>query len=241
MKEKHTHKDLPAFQAAWEQVNDRFLMEAYHFCPVKTHRKTYVTYTILASMLCLSLLAARYFSWNMRPPVTVYAYGTNTQLTESQTVTSAGTISDSGEMNGIPLMFYVLGENIKSIRFSCKNEWIEFIDWTEKRASYGLSKNFTVPYGCSEEDYYYLVIYWRPNNLLQKLQKSNRIADLAAEEKNDLIVMEITDENGRCHTQAIELHLSNDGRFHASVRDYKIRPEDHFISLPDSQPIKHMP
>jgi len=108
MKEKHTHKDLPAFQAAWEQVNDRFLIEAYHFCPVKTHRKAYVTYTILASMLCLSFLAARYFSWNMRPPVTVYAYGTNAQLTESQTVTSAGTISDSGEMNGIPLMFYVL-------------------------------------------------------------------------------------------------------------------------------------
>ena len=30
MKEKHTHTNKPAFQAAWEQVNDRFIMEAYH-------------------------------------------------------------------------------------------------------------------------------------------------------------------------------------------------------------------
>ena len=69
-----------------------------------------------------------------------------------------------------------------------------------------------------------------------------KLAELVNIEKEYRSIREAEVFAGLADThQAIELHLSNDGRFHASVRDYKIRPEDHFISLPDSQPIKHMP
>ena len=40
------------------------------------------------------------------------------------------------------LMFYLSGKNIKSVRFSCKNQKIDFRDWSEKRDEYGEAKNF---------------------------------------------------------------------------------------------------
>ena len=50
---------------------------------------------------------------------------------------NSGTISDSGEMKGQPLMFYLSGKDIATVRFSCKNQQINFLDWTEKRDEYG--------------------------------------------------------------------------------------------------------
>ena len=54
---------------------------------------------------------------------------------------------DDGEMTGHPLMFYLSGKDIKSVRFSCKNQKIDFRDRTEKRDEYGEARNFTVEYG----------------------------------------------------------------------------------------------
>ena len=55
------------------------------------------------------------------------------------------------ERKGIPFEFYVSGKNIKNITFSCKTEYLSFMDMTEKRDYIGLSKKIMVEYG-KEED-----------------------------------------------------------------------------------------
>ena len=79
--------------------------------------------------------------------VSAYAYGTNEEITAAGAVMNSGTISDSGEMKGQPLMFYLSGKDIATVRFSCKNQQINFWDWTEKRDEYGNAQNFTVEIG----------------------------------------------------------------------------------------------
>lgn len=55
--------------------------------------------------------------------------------------------------------------------------------------------------------------------------------------RNDIIVMEITFENGKTTTKAITISLLDDGRFFASFDDYQISEEDTFINRPDSEAI----
>lgn len=51
-------------------------------------------------------------------------------------------------------MFYLSGKDISTVRFSCKNQQINFMDWTEKRDEFGLAQNFTVSYGEDESEYW---------------------------------------------------------------------------------------
>ena len=85
---------------------------------------------------------------------------------------NSGTISDSGRMKGSPLQFYLAGKDIATVRFSCKNHQINFMDWTEKREDYGNAQNFTVAYGEDESEYYYLTINWVPNATIRELTDS---------------------------------------------------------------------
>ncbi|CCY22086.1 unknown [Firmicutes bacterium CAG:24] len=65
--------------------------------------------------------------------VSAYAYGTDEEITTAGALMNSGAISDSGEMKGQPLMFYLSGKDIATVRFSCKNQQINFLDWTEKK------------------------------------------------------------------------------------------------------------
>ena len=182
-----------------------------------------------------------FFVWCARRRT--FLTGGSQQIEESGTVILPGSIDNSGEMKGHPLQFYVLGKGIKSIRFSCKNESISFVDWTEKRGDYGLSKNFTVPYGEEEKDYYYLVMDWNPENMIKKLTENSDvgISDLTKEEKQDMIIMEITYLNGKSRTMAMQIRLNEDGRFTADLREYSITSKDDFVQKPDSETIEHQP
>lgn len=79
--------------------------------------------------------------------VSAYAYGTDEEITTAGAVMNSGTISDSGEMKGQPLMFYLSGKDIATVRFSCKNQQINFLDWTEKRDEYGKPRTLPLPMG----------------------------------------------------------------------------------------------
>lgn len=173
--------------------------------------------------------------------VSAYARDTDEEITAAGAVMSGGTISDSGEMKGHPLMFYLSGKDIVTVRFSCKNEQINFMDWTEKRDEYGNAQNFTVDYGEDESEYYYLTIDWVPNAVIWELtdNEDSTIAALPEEMRNDIIVMEITFENGKTTTKAITISLSDDGTFFAAFDDYRISEEDAFINRPDSEAIPH--
>ena len=175
--------------------------------------------------------------------VSAYAYGTNEEITAAGAVMNSGTISESGEMKGHPLMFYLSGKDIATVRFSCKNELINFVDWTEKRDEYGNAQNFTVSYGEDESEYYYLVIDWIPNSIIRELtdNENSTIATLPVEMRNDIIVMEIVFENGETAVKAITISLLDDGTFFASFDDYQISEEDTFINRPDSEAIGAAP
>lgn len=118
-----------------------------------------------------------------------------------------------------------------------------FLDWTEKRDEYGNAQNFTVAYGEDESEYYYLTISWVPNAIIRELtdNEDSTIAALPEEMRNDIIVMEITFENGKTTTKAITISLLDDGRFFASFDDYQISEEDTFINRPDSEAIGAAP
>jgi len=120
--------------------------------------------------------------------VSVYAQDTNEEITATGAVLMTGTIKDNGEMKGHPLMFYLSGQDIATVRFSCKNQQINFMDWTEKRDEYGNAQNFTVTYGEDESEYYYLTIDWIPNAIIRELTDNETctIATLPEEMRNDI-------------------------------------------------------
>lgn len=224
-------------------IDDRFILEALKYRPhLKMQRKIRLIGAIAAG-ICLIIGAAVFLHAGNRVSITVYAYESNGRLTNGKAMLMPGRISDSGERRGRPLMFYILGNEIESIRFSCKNEWISFVDWTEKRGDYGYSKNFTVAYGSQEEDYYYLVVDWEPNNLIRKLRENHDIgiSDLSQDEKEDIIVMEVTYLNGETETAAIWIKLNSSGEFEVFIDSYQITEKDGFVFQPDSLPIEHQP
>lgn len=197
--------------------------------------------SMIAAVLALCILAGgiSIFSPFGGMVVTAYAHGTDEEITQAGAVINTGTISDSGEMTGHPLMFYLSGKDISTVRFSCKNQQINFMDWTEKRDEFGLAQNFTVSYGEDESEYYYLLIDWVPNATIRELtdNEDSTIAALPEEMRNDIIVMEITFENGKTLTKAITVSLLEDGTFFAKFDDYEITAEDSFIDRPDSESI----
>lgn len=196
---------------------------------------------IIAAVLALCLLAGGFgrFLQNESLTIAAYAYGTNEKIPSAGAVLHTGTISDSGEMTGYPMMFYLSGKDIVTVRFSCKNQQIDFVDWTEKRDEYGLAQNFTVSYGEDTSEYYYLLIDWVPNDTIRALTDDANvtIATLKEEQREDIIVMEITFANGKTTTKAITVSLLDDGTFFASFDDYKITEQDTFINRPDSDVI----
>ncbi len=212
-------------------MDDRYLLEALEYCPRWKLYKDIRFFGVIAAGICLVIGWALWGQKSTNHTITVYAYESDKQLTNEKPVLMNGRIDDSGEMQGHPLQFYILGDEIESIRFSCKNEWISFVDWTEQRGDYGFSKNFTVLYGEQEDDYYYLVVYWTPKNIIRKLTDNEhiKISDLKQEEKEDVIVMEVKYLNGRIENAAIWIKLEDDGEFKASAEPYQVTEKDRFL------------
>lgn len=225
-------------------INTRYVEEAENYIPKKKRRLDF-GYTkkrlVIAAvmMLCIVLGGMYIFSLPKKMSVEAYAYETNEKITKTGVVITSGTITNEGEMTGHPLMFYLSGEKIKSVRFSCKNQKIDFRDWTEKRDEYGEAKNFTVNYGKNEKEYVYLTIDWMPNTIIKELtdNRESKIATLPKNLREDIIVMEISFLNGKKAVKAITVKLQDNGKFFAMFDDYKIRKNDNFIKQTDSKPI----
>lgn len=223
-------------------ISTRHIQEAADYVPVKKNANMLripFGKGIVAAVLAICLLAGGilFLSPTGDVTITAYAYGTNEEITASGAVLMTGTITDSGVMQGHPLMFYLTGKDIASVRFSCKNQQLYFMDWTEKREEYGLAQNFTVLYGEDESEYYYLTVDWTPNATIQKLHEGSTIQTLPDELREDLIVMEITFADGKKAVKAITVSLLDDGTFFAVFDDYSITGQDDFINRPDSEAI----
>lgn len=191
----------------------------------------------IACMICLLIGIGAFSFMGVGNMFTVYAYGTDTKITNTGVELSTGTISDDGEMKGQLMQLYVKGENIDTIRFSCKNQYVDFTDWTENRPNFSMEKQFTVSYGKKTSDYYYLVVNWNPQNTIRKLTDDANIAiaNLSEELKNDIIVMEVTFLDGSKATKAISIMLQNNGKILAKIQDYVVTENDGFILNPQKE------
>lgn len=236
-------KKIDKLSNAIGNIDDRFILEAFRYHPQFALRRSVRLIGVTVASVCLMIGIAAIVQKNSSLSITVYAYETGRELTSGDTILMSGKIDDNGQMKGHPLQFYVLGDGIESIRFSCRNEWISFVDWTEQRGDYGLSQNFTVSYGEQEEDYYYLLMDWVPQNIIRKLTDNAniKISDLSQDEKEDVIVMEVTYLDGKTETAAIWIKLDNNGQFEVSVGKYQITDKDKFVLRQDSLPIEHQP
>lgn len=221
------------------QVEDKYVKEAE---PASKAPKRPALRKWGSIAACLLLVAAACFG--LRSPdgstgVSAYAYGAEEEITAAGVITSTGTISNSGEMTGHPLMFFLTGEDIESVRFSCKNQQLNFVDWTEKRDEFGTAQNFTVPYGENAEEYYFLTIDWVPNATIRALtdRADSTIATLPTELREDVIVMEITFLSGKTETKAIHITLQEDGSFFAAFDDYSPTAEDEFVLREDAETV----
>lgn len=236
-------KKIDKLSNAIGNIDDKFILEAFKYHPQSTLRRSTRLIGIMVASICLMVGITAIVQKNNSLSITVYAYETGKELTGGEAILMSGKIDDNGRMQGHPLQFYVLGDGIESIRFSCRNEWISFVDWTEQRGDYGLGKNFTVEYGEQETEYYYLLMDWVPQNIIRKLtdNKNIGISDLPQEEKEDVIVMEVTYLDGKTETAAIWIKLDNSGQFEVSVGKYQITDKDNFVFQQDSLPIEHQP
>ena len=228
-------------------ISDRYVKEAATYVPKRRQYggsrryfvKNMAVAAIVMCVLCVYICGAIFLFPSRDSVVTVYAYGTNEEITAAGAVMGTGTISDTGEMRGKPLMFYLTGEDIATVRFSCKNQMLCFMDWTEKRDGYGNARNFTVAYGEDESEYYYLTVDWVPNATIRELTDNagSSIASLPNELREDIIVMEITFGNGKTVTKAVTVSLQDDGTFFACFDDYEIKDSDDFVNRPDSDAV----
>lgn len=225
-------------------IDERYVQEAAIYTRSKKKGRLsgkYVGKATIAAVLALCFFAAGLYAFFPFTSVTVsaYAYGTGQELTDAGAVMDTGRISDDGEMKGHPLMFYLSGENIERVRFSCKNQQIDFRDWTEKRDEYGDAQNFTVSYGADNSEYSYLLVDWVPDATIQELtdHRDTTIKTLPENLREDIIVLEITFANGKKLVKAITISLLNDGTFFATFGDYSISDKDTFVNRTDSKAI----
>ena len=169
--------------------------------------------------------------------VTAYAVDSNQPITANGVVLDTGTISDSGEMTRHPLLFCLDGAEMKCVRFSCKNQELDYRDCTEQRDEYGQAQNFVVEYGSNTEEYPYLLIDWVPDKTIRALTDNEdmTIAKLPEELREDVIVLEITYANDQTDTKALTVTLQDSGQFFAKFVDYKITDADTFVRRPDAK------
>ena len=220
---------------AFNVAGEEFLAEVVAF---KQRNRDYGKIVKLCAATLVAAVLLAFFVSRMsigNCPVTIYAYGAERKVLGSEPMIFTGSIDDHGSMHGLPVRFYVNGENIEKIRFSCQKQWITGTDWTEKRENYGLSKNFTIAYGKNMDEYASIVIEWVPNGIIRTLTDHDDvgIADLSEKEREDVIVMEITFLNGEEETLAVHVSLQLDGYFSSWVSEYEITSEDTFVFQSD--------
>ncbi len=230
--------NMREFSNAMNKLDLKYIEETLYY-KRKTPPSRAMKWCAVAACLCFILVAyaAGIFS-SQGIALSAYAYETGQELSSVRSEFITGSIDDKGNLIGHPLMFYLDGENIDTVCFSCKNGELNFVDLNEQRDEFGFAQNFTVYYGNNRDDYRSLLIDWVPSHLIKKLSDINiAISDLEKPFSEDVIVMEIKFSNGRTLTKAIFISLEADGTFCATLGDYKISPSDDFVNRVDSEPV----
>jgi hypothetical protein len=219
---------------------DNDILERSEITGKGNRRPGWITRSVMAACLFLAIAVAAVL---VCAPfggmtVTAYAYGIDQKITTSGATFITGTLHDDGTLTGHPLLFRLSGKEIDTVRFSCQNGLLNFIDLTEQRDEYGFAQNFTVTYGADEYDQSSLLIDWLPKSVIEALQADDTtIASLPESLRHDVIVMELTFADGKSATKAMMISLNDDGTIDAAFQDYTISTSDDFVCRTDSASI----
>lgn len=234
--------DSMIISEALGNIDTRYILEAEQYTsegkklPGAAH--PFFRFAAAAALaLCLIVTGINVLSPSRKMTVTVHAQGTDEELTAAGAVISTGIISDRGSITGEAVSFYLSGENIAKVRFSCKNQQIDFVDYTGTRDEFGWTQNFTVEYGPDAGEYDDLLIKWVPNAISKELLTGCTIDGLPEEMRSDIIVIEITFADGSTDVKAIFVSLLDNGTVFASFDDYTPSAADTFIYRADSEPL----
>ena len=107
------------FSESMSELDSKYVDEAIHYKKKKNKKPFWIKLGTVAACLAIVIAVGGIlapFSGGMI--VSAYAYGTNEEITAAGAVMNSGTISESGEMKGHPLMFYLSGKDIATVRFS---------------------------------------------------------------------------------------------------------------------------
>lgn len=219
-------------------IDDRHIDQSRR--PPRGKRLPAILKAAVAAALVLAVLggAVALFASPRGLGVKVYAHAGGQMLTSAGVGLTTGSVDGRGILTGHPLLFYLDGERIESVRFSCKNSYLRFTDMTETRDGYGLAQNFTVEYGEDESQYPFLIVDWVPQELLRCLREDCDSLDQVPEEyREDVIVLEVKGLDGGEAVKAVTVRLLEDGTFFTSFDDYKITGADDFVRRPDAEPL----
>lgn len=242
MKQSSMADSSALISEALGNIDTCYILEAEQYTPAekKFPGAPHLFFRIAAAAalaLCLVFIGISTLPPSGKMTVTVYAKGTDEEITAAGAIISTGIIHDKGSISGKAVSFYLSGENIAKVRFSCKKQQIDFVDYTGKRDEFGLAQNFTVEYGPDASEYCDLLIEWVPKAISKELLAGCTIAGLPEEMRNDIIVLEITFADGSTDIKAIFVSLLDNGTVFASFDDYTPGTADTFIYRADSEPL----
>lgn len=229
-----------------ENIDEKKVNEAIK---KKKSKKIYVISGVLLSCAILFLILSGIFTKQKEDEtsgkisnnfsVKVYAENVNEEITSAGITFSTGLINNSGTMKDIPLNLKIDGTDIETVRFSCKNQYIEFLDFNTNRPEYGRAENCTIYFGEDENEYHNLCFGWNPLDTIKELtyNEEGTIKSLSKELREEVIVMQIKYLNGSEETKAIYINVFDNGDVSAKCTNYKITKNDEFVFRKDKQAI----
>ena len=194
-------------------ISTRYIQEAADYIPeekqINKFRGSFVKKMIAAIViLCVFVFGTIILSSSQDTTITAYAYGTDEEITADGTIIKVEEISDAGEMGEKALGFYFTGKAIETMRFLN-----EFDSAQNSMVSY-------LSYDGDGGGVMHLTIGRSPDK-----------------RKEDIIVTEVTFENGKTVTKAMTITQQDDGTCLVSFDDYKIEDSDAFVECSDGEAI----
>lgn len=228
-----------------ENIDEKKVNEAIK---QKKSKKIFVISGVLVSCAILFLIFSGIFTRQKEDEnsnkisnnfsVKVYAGDSDKEITSTEVILDTGFIDDVGSSKGFLGFLKIDGTDIETVRFSCKNQYIEFVDFNEKRPEYGYASNCTIYFGEDENEYDGLCFNWNNHDIMELTNdERSDIVSLPKKLKEDVIVMQIKYLNGNEETKAIYINILDNGDVSAKCKNYEITKNDEFVFRKDEQAI----
>lgn len=219
-----------------EGIDENYIEEAYLY--KKPNVAVFISMRVAVVAVVAAIVAIVYNVFLYEAPISkkctfkVYAQEIEALIEDEYAYISTGVIhSESSKSIGMA-NFHFEGEDVESIRFSCKNGYISLYAYEQE---YDRSKNFTVD--CSrygENDYRGMSLSWLSENIVDNGDKTGDTELIPEVERYDVIVVEVSYKNGKKECFAIELKWDSMENVYAKFVEYTITAKDQFVYREDA-------